>query len=182
MFRVTTSTTTATDPHPVMVNSLAFSHDGTTLAIGDIDGTIALINVEAKSVIATVHDPGGKGVESVAFSPDDAVLAVADANGSTYLWRVATRKIFATLINPGGRGVTSVAFSPDGKILATGDEDGSANLWQGNFRLSILVINVMPCNQGVMFNDDHRCNRLLTDSNITVSGLVFTGRLGNRKG
>jgi WD40 repeat protein len=142
MFTVTTSTATATDPQPLMVNSLAFSHDGTTLAIGDINGTIALINMETRRPIATLYDPGSKGVESVAFSPNDAAMAVADANGSTYLWSVATRKVIATLPDPGSGGVTSVAFSPNGKILATGDEDGSANLWHGNFRLSIIVINV----------------------------------------
>ncbi len=142
LFTVTTSATTATDPHPVMVNSVAFSHDGTTLAIGDINGTVALINIETKKAITTLGDPGSKGAESVAFSPDDAILAVADANGSAYLWNLATRRIIATLTDPGSKGITSVAFSPNGKILATGDEDGSASLWYGNFRLSIQVINV----------------------------------------
>jgi WD40 repeat protein len=134
MFSVTTKAATASDPHPVMVNSLAFSHDGMTLAIGDINGSIALINVAARSAIVTLDDPGSKGAESVAFSPDDAILAVADANGSTYLWNVAARRIVAIFTDPGGKGVTSVAFSPNGKILATGDEDGSVNLWYGNFR------------------------------------------------
>jgi serine/threonine protein kinase/sugar lactone lactonase YvrE len=134
IFTVTTSAATATDPHPVMVNSVAFSHDGATLAIGDINGTIALIDVAARSAIATLDDPGSKGAESVAFSPDDAILAVADANGSTYLWNVATRRIIAIFTDPGSKGVTSVAFSPDGKMLATGDADGSVNLWYGNFR------------------------------------------------
>ena len=133
MFTVTTSAATATDPHPLMVNSVAFSHDGTTLAIGDINGTIVLINMAAQKASAPLSDPGGKGADSVAFSPDGAMLAVADANGNTYLWDVATRKVIDILPDPGGKGVTSVAFSPDGKILATGDEDGSANLWYGHF-------------------------------------------------
>jgi serine/threonine protein kinase/Tol biopolymer transport system component len=131
-----------TDPNPTIVNSVTFSPDGTTLAIGDINGAIALVNVETERLTGTLHDPGNKGVKSVAFSPDGATLAVADANGNTYLWNVATRKVIATLTDPGSKGVTSVAFSPNGKILATGDEDGSANLWYGNFRLSALVINV----------------------------------------
>jgi WD40 repeat protein len=168
---------TITDPSSTIVNSVTFSPDGTTLAIGDVDGTIALVNMDTRSVIATLQDPGGKGVKSVAFSPDGAILAAADANGSTYLWNVATRKVITTLADPGSKGITSLAFSPNGKILATGDEDGSANLWYGNFRLSTPVIN-MSCSSHlcVTFNDDHRYNRFLTESDMTVFLVLFFAR------
>ena len=43
---------TITDPNSAIVNSVTFSPDGTTLAIGDIDGTIALVNMVTRSVIA----------------------------------------------------------------------------------------------------------------------------------
>jgi len=144
----------STDPNSAIVNSVTFSPDGTTLAIGDIDGTIALVNMVTRSVIAPLHDPGGKGVKSLAFSPDGVIMAAADANGNTYLWNVATRKVIATLTDPGSNGVTSVAFSPNGKILATGDEDGGANLWYGDFRLSTLVIYVS-------------CSTTITDTTVS---------------
>ena len=71
-------------PHPTAVESEAFDHGSTPLAIGDINGSTYLVNMATDSIIATLPDPSDGGVESVAFSRDDAILAVGDANGDTY--------------------------------------------------------------------------------------------------
>jgi WD40 repeat protein len=155
----TATASTATDPsYPMIINSVAFSPDGATLAIGDLDGSTYLMDVATGKQIGVLPDPGRKGVDSVAFSHDGDTLAVGDANGRTYLWDVATQGVIAVLTDPGSGGVTSVAFSPDDQILATGDEDGSANLWRGKFRLSIPVVDELrglaligSCHQSVTF-------------------------------
>jgi serine/threonine protein kinase len=112
-----------------VANSVAFSPDGKTVAVGNINGGIGLVSLATLTATATLTDPGSKGVESVAFSPDGKILAAGDFNGSTYLWDIATRMLTATLTDPDSRGVDSVAFSPDGKTLAAGDSDGSIYLW-----------------------------------------------------
>ena len=110
-------------------NSVAFSPDSKTLAVGGATGRTGLWNVAAKRLTATLPDPGSKGVDSVAFSPDGKTVAAGDFNGRTYLWNAATGQLTATLPDPGSKGVRPVAFSPDGKTVAAGDFNGRTYLW-----------------------------------------------------
>jgi serine/threonine protein kinase/sugar lactone lactonase YvrE len=113
------------------VNSVAFSPDGKTLAVGDFNGDVCLWAVATGHVVATLTGPAGSAsVDSVAFSPDGTMLAAGNGDGSTYLWSVASHRVVATLADPGGsEGVNAVAFSPDSKTLATADADDSTYLW-----------------------------------------------------
>ncbi len=94
---------TFTDPRSNGVGSVGFSPNGTTLAVGDYDGSTYLWSLATRTITATLTDPGANGADSVAFSPAGTTLAVGDADGSTYLWSLATRTITATLTDPGER-------------------------------------------------------------------------------
>jgi Protein kinase domain/WD domain, G-beta repeat len=119
----------ATSTGLTVADTAAFSPDGETVAVGDVNGQTGLVNVATLTTTVTFTDANSKGVVSVAFSPDGKTLATGDSNGSAYLWNVATRKLIATLTDPGSKGVASVAFSPDGKTLAAGDSNGRVYLW-----------------------------------------------------
>ena len=131
-------TATFTGPSELVVDSVAFSPDGTVLAVGENDGSTYLWSLATRKVTASLTDPGSNRRQvSVAFSPDGTTLATGDVYygsnyvyGSTYLWSLATRKITATLTDNGG-GANSVAFSPDGATLAISDgsRDGDTYLW-----------------------------------------------------
>ena len=77
-----------TDPNGHQVSSVAFSRDGTTLAVADLNGSTYLWDVATGKITATLTDPASQGVISVAFSPDGTTLAAGDQNGNVYLWRI----------------------------------------------------------------------------------------------
>jgi WD40 repeat protein len=120
---------TLTDPGGDSVGPVAFSPDGTTLAVGDADGGTYLWSLATRTIAATLTASGSSQVESVAFSPGGTILAAGDRNGRTFLWSVATRKRIASLTDPGSSGADSLAFSPGGTTLAVGDVNGSTYLW-----------------------------------------------------
>jgi len=123
-------TATLTDPAGRGLDSVAFAPDGTTLAVGDLNGKAYLWNTTTKKITATFTDPTKSVyIESVAFAPGGTMLAVGDSHGNTYLWNTSTRSIAAPLTDPGGEGVDSAAFAPGGTTLATGDLNGNAYLW-----------------------------------------------------
>ena len=67
------------------VESVAFSPDGRTLAVGDVGGHVGLWDTATGQRTATLAE--GSPVYSVAFSPDGQTLAVGDLNGDVALLR-----------------------------------------------------------------------------------------------
>ena len=66
---------------------MAISPDGTTLAVGDGNGTTYLWNLRTGEPTGTMPDQYGKGVQAVAFNPGSSLLATGDINGTTYVWQ-----------------------------------------------------------------------------------------------
>jgi hypothetical protein len=64
---------------------LALSGDGTLIACGCRDGTVAVLSVSTGGVLARLRDLGGT-IVSLAFSPRKYILAAADENGSIHVW------------------------------------------------------------------------------------------------
>src|SRR5271166_6208085 len=115
------------------VTSVAFSHDGKTLASADSGGTIVLWDMATRQRSGSIRASTVSPVTSVALSPDGKILAsgsgslVGDA--TVQLWDTATRRPLGGPLAAGGGGVHSVAFSPDGRTLAVASGDGAVRLW-----------------------------------------------------
>jgi WD40 repeat protein len=124
-----------TNPGSLGAQSIAYSPDGQTLAVGDQNGSTYLWDAGPGPAVAALRDPGGDpaamGVNAVAFSGDGRLLAAADGDGSVYLWDTGTRKLVTHLTGPGSDGVRAVAVSADGQTVAAGDGNGHTYLWQG---------------------------------------------------
>jgi WD40 repeat protein len=124
-----TSGTPSGDAVAATPMSVAYSPDGTLLALGDaLDNTVRIVDATTGE---TRHEMTGHTgpVISVAFSPDGTLLASAAFGDYTArLWDATTGESLRVLDGHTDT-VTSVAFSPDGTMLVTGSQDRTAILW-----------------------------------------------------
>jgi WD40 repeat protein len=109
---------------------LAFSSDGTLLAVGYQNGSVDIWSLAERSVVRTLSPHTGKIVR-VAFGPSDKYLATAGADGIIRVWRVSDGSEQRDLVVYGDQ-VNSLTFSPAGEIVASaGSKDGTAWLLPG---------------------------------------------------
>ena len=116
-------------PYHGLLNCVAFSPDGKTLASGGQDSEIILWDIPTAQRRLSLTTQHTGAVYSVAFSPDGKTLASGSQDQTLQLWDPNTGEHRATLRYPGY--VTSVAFSPDETLLAV----GSSNWVNGQIQL-----------------------------------------------
>ena len=104
---------------------LAFSPDGTQLAVGQAAQTLSLL--DADSLEIQQHIGVERGADAVAYSPDGAYLASTYSDGgSVRIWDLVRDEIRCDL--PRGQ-TTSLMFSQDNTFLA-GGSPVEAKLWE----------------------------------------------------
>jgi hypothetical protein len=110
------------------VNCVAFSKDGSLLAVG-VKNAVVLANAFDGRAIRVLQDHVDT-VHGVAFSRDGTQLATASDDDTGRIWDLTTSPptTRATLEDHTGW-VRGVAFSPDGTQLATASNDGTARIW-----------------------------------------------------
>ncbi|HZY87801.1 MAG TPA: serine/threonine-protein kinase [Gemmataceae bacterium] len=110
---------------------LAFSPDGTRLAVAEADGVVRVRDTATGKVCRALkgHKPGPL---SVAYSPDGRRLATGSYDGTVKVWDAlrgpkGDLAFLELALPPGDMGFYGVAFSPDGRRLATAS--GVARVW-----------------------------------------------------
>ncbi|MXV78145.1 WD40 repeat domain-containing protein [Candidatus Poribacteria bacterium] len=121
--------------HTGHVETVSFSPDGKTLAIGGnwnnttqkYDTTIRLWNfyTAQSEAILTGHT---SGIRCLSFSPDGKILASGSHDNTIRLWHISTHEKISILTGH-TRVSATVTFSPDGKTLASGGYDNTIRLW-----------------------------------------------------
>jgi WD40 repeat protein len=106
------------------VLSLAFSPNGTYLAVGYRNGGVRFLDLATRKPFRTIPIPGA--VKALAFSPDGKKLAAA-ADKKIVIWDAATGAKLKEY--DGESGAACLAYSPEGLVLASGHYDGNVRLW-----------------------------------------------------
>ena len=115
------------------VTSLAFSPDGTTLAVGTAncflatEGEVVLWDMQTRSKKATFQG-GMDGVWAVAYAPVGKTLAIGGEDGTVKLCDGSTGTERATLKGHTGT-ITALAFDQTGATLASASGDRTVRLW-----------------------------------------------------
>ncbi|TFL04891.1 quinon protein alcohol dehydrogenase-like superfamily, partial [Pterulicium gracile] len=110
-----------------IVNSVAFSPDGTWVVSGLGDNSVRIWDA---STGEEKHKLDGhtRGVTSVAFSPDGTRVVSGSRDNSVRIWDASTGKEKHEL-DGHAKWVSSVAFSPDGTRVVSGSYDNSVRIW-----------------------------------------------------
>ena len=110
-----------------VIDHLAFSPDGRSLAGANEGGGIAIWNVARGQVEKTLANVGG--VTAMAFGPDGRSLAVATDDKGIGVWNLGSGSEQVHLQKHEDT-VNALAFSPDGRLLASGGDDRMIVLWE----------------------------------------------------
>ncbi|MFG2750209.1 WD40 repeat domain-containing protein [Streptomyces xanthophaeus] len=115
-----------------VVQAVALSPDGHTLAAGGLDRQVALWDVrdpQHPRELGTAPHDFGDTVYALAFSPDGRRLAAGAGDGTVRVWEPSGPAGPRVLTGPESA-VYGVAFAPDGRTLAAAGADGGVYLWR----------------------------------------------------
>ena len=112
---------------PIM--DLAFSSDGSLLAVGSMKALRLLGNLKQLGFKAMAYDDTEVWGNTLLFSPDDTVLVIGLINGGGIeLWDLTSGEKLTTL-DGHTNDVQTLTFSPDDKMLVSAGGDGTVLLW-----------------------------------------------------
>ncbi len=127
--------------HTAIVDSVAWSPDGSQLATGARDDMVHLWDstTGANAFSSTGHTAD---VVRVAWSPDGSQLATASDDSSVRVWDAATGAELLALAGHTAR-LDTVAWSPDGsKLVSASPIDESVHVWDALTGTSLLTITL----------------------------------------
>jgi WD40 repeat protein len=103
-------------------STLAWSPDGTKLAVGDSSGAIKVFDLDRKRVLMSVDKAHLTHVSGLAWYPDNQRLASSGLDNRLVQWNTATSQVLLEANQLETPLVRSLAISPDGRFLLAGHD------------------------------------------------------------
>ncbi len=113
---------------PTPIRGLAFSPDGSRIAVGSGDKLARVIRTDDWSVTRKFEGHFGS-VMTFAFSPDGRRLATGSFDNTVIVWDVETGLPISKPMRHGGPFWYAVSFSKDGRTVVTGCDDATSRIW-----------------------------------------------------
>jgi eukaryotic-like serine/threonine-protein kinase len=120
--------------------SVAYSPDGSILAIGTNQGGIVLRDTKTGRVLDILKGHTAR-VHTLTFSSDGSVLASGGNDETARLWRLPTRTM-RDIRNGHVLGTVRMALAANGKVLATAGRDGTVRLHDARTGLLLKTLNL----------------------------------------
>ena len=114
--------------HRDLAGSVAFSPDGTHLALAGWNDLVHIFDVGTLQPIRTLSGPPYQA-RSVQYSQDGSVIAVGSRDGAVHLWAATTFESLGEPLLGLEAPVRTLTFSPDGEVLGAADASGKVALW-----------------------------------------------------
>jgi WD40 repeat protein len=116
--------------------AIAFSPDGTRIALAGFDGTLRLLDAATGREMLTIFAHPSL-VADAAFSHDGNQLASASYDHTVRIWDATPldgdpQAAHCVTLTGHKQLVSGVAFSPDGRWLASASWDGTVKLWEAS--------------------------------------------------
>lgn len=113
--------------HTELIEAVAISPDGKTIATGSLDKTVQLWDVARGEPVSPPLIGHQEGVRALAFSPDGKMIATA--SDRVRFWDVSTAQELVTHYRGHEGRIVALAFSPNGRTMASASWDRTIRLW-----------------------------------------------------
>ena len=100
-------------------SAVAFSPDGSLIAVGTGSSNVTIWNVSGGGLSQILRGPS-YAVRAVAFSPDGNLIAAAGSDSMVHVWKVSGGVVQASYLLKDNVG--NLVFSPDSRYLATSSD------------------------------------------------------------
>ena len=145
------------------VLSIAFSPDGSTLAVGGSDrlgpqkrGQIKMFQLKTGGLVRVIFAPAD-GTDALAFSSDGKTLLSAgngaDGTGILVLWNAQNGRAIRSTRNLTQR-LNNIAFSRNESTLVVGDRDHSISIWSAKNGVKLKTLRQNSAIQSLAFSRD----------------------------
>ncbi len=135
------------DPHSGILSAnthsgilaVAWSPNGTRLAMGDWDGQIQAWDANTGQHVINFSDPSlGQRVEALIWLPDGHTIVAGGDDSVVWIWDATTGKI-RSIYRGHASWVITVACSPNGRYIASGSSDQTVQVWEAATGRQIVI-------------------------------------------